>query len=742
MARHPIMREIPSRTIRVPDLSGGLNTRDSLSMINDNQLTDCLNVWWRDGVLKTRPGLKHFGTVPTVSLNENIEPRQTDIFIGEYRLFYSIVEGEKNTTSAENPEHTVRSGFTETVFWFQNANQIINLSPIEGSVSFVCQVKNCIYAFVDGTYKIYKRNVLVENNAIKSLGSWELIAESDVYVPTVYTHCLVEDGGNFSGVPFEGFNLIGNKFKIVYSTVNPNVTPIGDMYFHEMYYPFPDTMITNPNEYIGKEVKVTIRDENGKETIHTATFENLSLDGTYAEGREKYYHDAVGDDRLTMEISTKGINFVIYQGVNGYDDPFFDPARIAFGEVQIEDNLEIIMPYVPTPEEKARVFGMRECTWFGGDAAGISGGTRLFLGGNKNETEKALVVWSGLNNPLYFSENCYAYVGNETQAVTGFGKQADTLVIFKEPGAGTFYTQHTKASDISASDLINQSVVDYAASTVYFPIITLHPTIGCDCPKTIQLCRNRLVWACSDGNVYTISSQNQYSERNVYIVSDMISRKLKGESNLKNAVSADWEGHYLLFAQNNVYVMDYESYGYAYIASHTKAENAQTKIPWWYWQLPDGDYHSDKVCSVLQTDNRLFVVFYDKTGLISQFTINQLSPDYKDDNSKPISSALQTKLFDFSLPAHKKNIGRVDLTLGNNGGAPISVEFITENGSESQEIILEGNETQSYTAGYVNNRAVFPCIKAVGYFGVKLSCNGNIATDSLSLNYKVLGGIR
>lgn len=105
--------------------------------------------------------------------------------------------------------------------------------------------------------------------------------------------------------------------------------------------------------------------------------------------------------------------------------------------------------------------------WFGGDAAGISGGSRVFLGANTDEKEKSLVIWSGLNNPLYFPENCYAYVGNNSQSVTAFGRQSDMLVIFKE--RETYLTQYVRNSSITASDLINQKVVDYHRFERLFP---------------------------------------------------------------------------------------------------------------------------------------------------------------------------------------------------------------------------------------------------------------------------------
>ena len=108
----------------------------------------------------------------------------------------------------------------------------------------------------------------------------------------------------------------------------------------------------------------------------------------------------------------------------------------------------ITAPCSNTKENLKKVFAMTRQMWFGGDAAGISGGSRVFLGANTDEKEKSLVIWSGLNNPLYFPENCYAYVGNNSQSVTAFGRQSDMLVIFKE--RETYLTQYVRNSNITA----------------------------------------------------------------------------------------------------------------------------------------------------------------------------------------------------------------------------------------------------------------------------------------------------
>ncbi len=41
----------------VPALNGGVNLNDAPNLVEDNQLTAVLNMWWKDQALRTRAGL-------------------------------------------------------------------------------------------------------------------------------------------------------------------------------------------------------------------------------------------------------------------------------------------------------------------------------------------------------------------------------------------------------------------------------------------------------------------------------------------------------------------------------------------------------------------------------------------------------------------------------------------------------------------------------------------------------------
>lgn len=298
--------------------------------------------------------------------------------------------------------------------------------------------------------------------------------------------------------------------------------------------------------------------------------------------------------------------------------------------------------------------------------------------------------------------------------------------------------QAMRNSDITAQDLIDQSVVDYAASSVYFPMIQLHPNIGCDLPDTVQLCRNRLVWACSDGNVYTLMSEDQYSERNIYCISDMIKRKLKNETG--KAYSADWNGHYMLFYGSHIYVMNYESYGYVYASSYNKTSDAQLMIPWWYWELPESSVPQTVfVCAGAP----LLVFSSSAAGTLTVSVFDERTFTDNTGEKKEIPSMFVTKIFDFGAPHYFKNVTLINAAFGNNGARPISTFFVTEQGEEESEtLMLTESGEDEYSPDFVHNRQLRPSLGPINRIGFKAECTGYMSLDSISLYYRLLGGAR
>lgn len=740
--KFPRINKQPLHSVTVPKLSGGINLRDAVTMVQDDQLTDSKNMWYKDNILKTRPGihtagkLSYDGYNPPLGGHDSVSVQKENAVKTIGGKIYQLVSRHTEFRYLIETGGELHDSVSHIQFFWVCAEKTVPLPAITGDEGncfqnyFAVQSKDTLYCFC-GT---------ANAGVIYSLSSgesvWKKVEEKDIYAPIIMTHCkkpkygfsisqskLLEAGGTM----FEGYNLISGYYRMRWSTYSDiagtQTSETDKTKRHPMIY----ELLFNAFEYVGKTVTAKITDRSG--TVYTHSVKIQSSSGWQVEQTNQ-------GDNIYLAVAGKLLEF--FASPTPTNDSY-DNAMVTENDY-VEDNMEITAPCPNSTENLKKVFSMQKNIWFGGDAAGISGGTRLFLCGNTEEKEKSLVLWSGLNNPLYFPENCYAYVGNSNQAVTAFGRQNDTLVIFKE--RETFYTQYMRNGNITARDLINQNVVDYTASNVYFPMIQLHSTIGCDCPDTVELCRNRLVWACRDGNVYTLITENQFSERNIYCLSDMIKRRLQTENALELAHSCDWNGHYLLFTGNHVYVMNYESYGYVYASSYNKTDDAQLRIPWWYWELPT----SSNPAAVLSDMQELLFVLNDFYRFDADIDVYRLDEKAEQDtmtDQTGIPTMLLTKIFDFNLPHHYKNVPLVNMAFGNNGGAPIRISFVTDQGEEQGETVeLSESDQDEYSPEFVHNRQLRPCVRLINRIGIKAECEGAMSVDSISIDYRALGGAR
>lgn len=742
--KYPMINRQPRREVNVPQLSGGLNLRDSLTGIRDNQMTDCVNMWYKEGMLRTRPG---FVT------NEDMYVTSTrayeDVYIADIKSHPEVKNGEAVLVSYIDCDGDFKAGawLASLMFCWQYPNKTILAggvdfdglryfdcktdkdidSALKKSSRLVFEKDGYVYLFLNenGSFRVYK-------SQIGDKLSWDYINWHEYYVPTVYAHCLpTNNGWSFTATQFEAYNSLCDSYKMVYSLYNPTCEK------HPMIYGLGNINLND--SYI---IEATIIKQDGNEEKYLV--EKSSL---YSTAQSKKQND---EDKIMTVVFDNDYQYITFSNDSDYQNSVIELTE---ADNYAEDNLIItISPSHPyNNKNRTKIFNMTKSIWFGGAANGINGGSRLFLCGNTDEKEKSLVVWSSLNNPLYFPENNYAYVGDKSQGVTAFGQQGENLIIFKEKS--TYYSYYATNDNITADDLINQSVVDYEANSAIFPMIQLNANIGCDCPDTVQLCRNRLVWANSDGNVYTLYSNNQYSERTIYKISDMINSILKKENDLTSAISCDFEGHYLLCVGNSIYVMDYNSYGYQYAASFSKNEDSNVQIPWYIWEIADVGY----VGKLFEMNNRLMLMNSYGTSDGVMLTFSTLSTDENTANDnilifnqddeieiieKKINSKLQTKLFDFSAAGYLKNVDRVSIAFGNNGGEPINVSFLTDKGSESDVVTLAGSSTDERDAAFVSVKNFYVSARAVRTFGVKIECEGPLIIDGLSLQYRMLGGVK
>ena len=750
--RLPIMRKQEAHVLSLPDLSGGLNIRDGISEVLDNQLTDCKNMWWKDGLLQTRAAMiQNDSKINLGAAAEGSAPK-----IRQHNC-YNTVSGIKGQLCSVVFNNKIN------FFWNYGKN-ISNIASISAAPSsyFVCQYSNTLYCFTINK-EIYSLDIS------NTSATWSAVTGTDRYIPKIMMQCKKSSAANISsdqisGVMLESYNLLSDYYEMSYNSYNPEIVKEEDQK-HKMQY----HILKSVAKYEGKGLTVTAEVTlDGSIVEHKVLIEK----GSRREGKTTTWEEtAPKDDGLLMRVWKNRISFYYCESNTGSnietdktkytkvatisdntDSEYWRngdseeekakptaPTKYSLGG---DDDIVITAPYIWSDSDKEKVFNMTRCEWFGG-SAGLLGGTRLFLCRNTKKGNGDLVVWSGLNNPLYFPENSYFNVGNETGAVTGFGKQSDKLVIFKENE--TWFTQYAQNTNITANDLINQRVIDYASSSVYFPLTQINSNIGCPYPDTIQLCRNRLVWLGNNNNVYTLVSDNQYNERSIFSVSEMVNRKIEEIGVDSKACACDWNGYYCLLLGNNILLMDYNCYGYTHVASYSKQDDANIHIPWYSWEITNvqklaviGNHLS--AVNIINIGGKLYAIsyYFNAKGTADRIYDEELG-EYV---TTAISSSFTTKIFDFGVPHRRKNIEQINLQIGNNGGVPINLFFVTENGTEQSEVIPSGNELNNYTAGYIDSRAVFPCIKQVLRFGIKAECKGALAVDSVILKYRTLGGAR
>ena len=725
--RIPKMPKSNQYRVSVPALNGGVNLNDAPNLVEDNQLTAVLNMWWKDQALRTRAGL-----ATTVERSFHIQTSGM---------------GDSLTYKVYSPVRVYRDGKPEDYvccsceFETSRANRVFHFYRFNesGSATHVSSLTFLDYEDGDpyatgmfmfaanptadgiGLYAVFNSGDIYSMNKNFEL---QKIDKSEIYAPLVVVNAVgFDDTGSppvVSGTQFEGYNLLSGAFRTAFTT---------DGKAHEFKLPLDNLTMNNGEspavEYTGTDGTVT-------------RWESFSNTMFYAQASAE-----IGGETVTVKLYRRS---GIIEFSTGVDTPYPLPGSIS-------NNL-IVTAWKTDPEATKKIANMQFATWFGGDRSGINGGTRLFVSGNPDHPN--LVHWSDINNPLYFPENNYAYIGESSQKVTGFGKQTDILVIFKEHEI--YSAEYVSGNTYTAQDVVDGKVVDVTANAAIFPITPINSGIGCDCPNTIQLCNNRLIWATSDGAVYGLMAANQASERNVRKLSAMIESRLKAEDRylLKSALSCDVDGHYMLFVWNRVYLLDYMDGVFQYYVTYSDERKAQRNMSWYCWEFPE----ECMPAAVMPKGDRLsaFCIrnypYTDSSGMPKKalFGAAYLLDGERDCVFHPsgpafetgefdisveereIQSCFQTKVFDFGSQERKKKIHRLHMNMADTSNARITVSYVTEKGTMDDVYELSMSGT-----GAMVGRMLTPGVSRVCRFGVLVSSAGEIGVDGLVIRYEIGG---
>lgn len=734
---YPIMNNGGYNSVTVPLLSGGINAADPFNLIKDNQLVDSVNMWMNGEQLVTRPKTQ----IERILSNGEIDARSIkscDCFfdgVKKKALFYlsSAALGVKATLRGrvitpgehESSEFTVAENIT--------VNPYMNFIILKGQTT-------CGGSGIFIVLREYEGDAFLPSKIFELISETEVkeVDEDEVYKPLRFMN---GKGESYNTLPtneqtlyspstlFEGQNILTGGFRASF---------ISDGVSSSFYLPF--------------KVK------KGKPLTVFVDFSQV-LYGTDADGCAVFKFDtSTSADEIETENSYAHIKMTVGGhdvGMGSVEAKFnYEKNVLSFISLDVVDGKEMILPFAfpfsGAVDNNITVYGYEDLVGnddllmgmtlsesYGGADGLYKDGSRVFVSGNPKA--KNLLYWSDTDKPLYFSANNYIYIGDPDEAVTALAKQDGFLAVFKEHSVYCL----EKAGNINVTD--TNSIVDVTADTLY-SVKCINDTVGCDLKNTVRLCLNRLVWANSTGEVYTLVSTYTGSRQNIYSVSRNIEKYLK-KDDLKNAFALDFCGYYMLFCREFCYLLDYNRSSYKYVASYTRSsEKSQREFTWWKWKF---DLKYDDGKHVLSVKN-----FYD--GVVNGDDITLICIEKSGDSvyraytvtfdmneCDRCGCMIQSKMFDFSLPQRKKSIGKMTVRFSNKYQSVITPVWLTDS-SETDGLpieIISDSKMYSNRCGEVKRINVHSAARA-GMFGFKLCSDSPFAIDFINIEYKVLGGIK
>lgn len=703
--KHIPMSRRGAVTVKLPPLSGGVNLYDTPTEAADNQLTACDNMWWHKGALRTRPGVRAIRLdLPNQPATQTVSERE--------QLFYDYDNGRLAA------HYMNLSG---------KSRQFIGTYGLATAPESVIGFR----APINAEQKWYF--LLSDGKTLQGTLPGTALLDTEPYIPTVLINgygSKERPTGAVCGDLYEDYNMLTPAFKCQFTTDGESV-----------YWQLPDknlAAVLNEDWYANIKLTLARSQENSNEceiitvdAIRSQTGYEVAL-----KPRDLGYPEEDFRDDIVLYITIEPISGVVCTKLYAGQNPMPEGYTNALPRV-VNNNLEITAwrGDGKTKQRRDTICKMTRCAWYGGTRSGLGGGTRLFVCGNPDEPN--LLHWSDVNKPLYFPEHNYARIGDASQAITAFGKQGELLILYKEH---QMYAMQYEAADEADYAFAEQGGVAYTTYAAQFPVTPLHDSIGCDCPDTLRLVNNRLVWANSNGHVYMLTAVNQFSERNVRDISRNITAAMAEQGDtLKTAVAGEYEGYYLLAAGERVYLLDTQNSAFASFNHYSSEDNARKALPWYIWTLPF------TVRGMLSDGYRVVMiptaedVLYEFGGEADSLLID----DEDTIEETPIAAHFATKMFDFNMPDRTKSVGQMYIGMDVAPDGRLALTYQSEKGSRRDPYEIDGGIMAAVCRqGCMRYMRLTPQMNLVQTFGLQADVIGAVAVDGITIKVKQQGVVR
>ena len=108
--RIPKMPKSNQYRVSVPALNGGVNLNDAPNLVEDNQLTAVLNMWWKDQALRTRAGLattvERSFHIQTSGMGDSLQVPEPGRNHEEDRIQHNKTHADQKNGTQDHRKHT------------------------------------------------------------------------------------------------------------------------------------------------------------------------------------------------------------------------------------------------------------------------------------------------------------------------------------------------------------------------------------------------------------------------------------------------------------------------------------------------------------------------------------------------------------------------------------------------------------------------------------------------------------
>ena len=365
-------------------------------------------------------------------------------------------------------------------------------------------------------------------------------------------------------------------------------------------------------------------------------------------------------------------------------------------DIDINKDLVEIVFYLKTPSQKGYEYLLENCTLAESYGGNINSGTRIFFTGNADK--KGYYFKSELQNPLYVPSDEYEIIGNGSEDVTAMKKMYGDLIIF------------TKSC-------VYRMSYQFSSDKPYFTVREIGNGVGCDCPESVCLIDNRVVFLNSEKGVFIVDSTEQTGEQNIKPISgNILSGKGKGlldndADALRSSYAVDFGRKYILSAGKRLYIWDYDKSAYRDLSNYSAS---QSRLIWYIYN-----------------NINAHALFGLKGKLYTLSTAGYVVSVFDRDAQNGITSGFSSGELDISDMADRKHVTEMSMILYCFGSGKINFTFYADGKEYCKKQMIVSRDKKMHLKLRLPAKALYS-------FGFDVLANSNVRIDDITFKYRTI----